>query len=73
MKHASIIFDDVKMMLLTIDECKQGVPNDKIEEQSKLNIDAFGQFDTLLAFLHMPNGNVFDADAHQGGTAILKK
>ncbi len=37
------------MILLTIDECKEGAQ--EIEEQCKLEIEPLGQFDAMLAFL----------------------
>jgi hypothetical protein len=62
MKHASLIFDDIKYLLLTINECDRAAPNHEIEEQCGIYTEALGQFDALLALLRIPNGKVTEAD-----------
>ena len=62
MKHASLIFDDIKYLLLTINECDRAAPNHEIEEQCGIYTEALGQFDALLALLRISNGKVTEAD-----------
>jgi hypothetical protein len=72
MKHASLIFDDIKYLLLTINECDRASPNHEIEEQCGIYTEALGQFVALLSLLRIPNGKVAEADIVNAQTHAKK-